>query len=117
FTAKLEIEYYNPRYTESEDTLDLGWLYRNGCSVTLFNLPTTGVGDDAYIRLTNVSELPGAVRASVWTEAGEKIDEGSLLIDELAEHATVVLHTNEGQGNGVFLGDVLEEYAALTSGR
>lgn len=117
FTATLNVEYFNPRYTESEDTLAYGQVLRNGCSVTLFNLPTTGVGDDAYIRLTNVSELPGAVRGFVWTEDGEQKDIGSELIDSLAAHATVVLHTNEGQGNGVFLGDVLEDYSALTSGR
>jgi hypothetical protein len=115
--ATLNVTYFNPRYTDSTDDLAYNWILRNGCSVTLFNLPTTGVGDDAYIRLTNVSEKPGAVRGFVWTEDGEQKDIGSELIDSLAAHATVVLHTNEGQGNGVFLGDVLEDYSALTSGR
>lgn len=117
FSAALHVEYFNPRYVESVATLEYGQILRNGCSVTLFNLPTTSVGDDAYIRLTNVSEKPGAVRASVWTEDGEQIDIGAQLVDTLEAHATVVLHTNEGQGNGVFLGDVLEDYSALTSGR
>jgi hypothetical protein len=117
FTAALNVDYFNPRYTDSVDTLSYGQILRNGCSVTLFNLPTVSVGDDAYIRLTNVSELKGAVRGFVWTEDGQQIDIGSTLTAELAAHATVVLHTNEGQASGVFLGDVLPAYAAATTGR
>lgn len=117
FTATLNVEYFNPRYTDSTDTLSYGQVLRNGCAVTLFNLPTTSVGDDGFIRLTNVSELPGAVRASVWTEDGRQIDVGEQVTAELAANATVVLHTNEGLANGVFLGDVLPEYAELTQGR
>lgn len=117
FTAALAVNYFNPRYTDSADTLSYGQVLRNGCQVTLFNLPNVNASDKGMIRLTNVSELPGSVRASVWTEDGQKIDDGALLTNNLAAHATTVFHTNANLASGVYLGDVLPEFAALTQGR
>lgn len=117
FDANLNIEYFNPRYTRSQSVFNYGPILRNGCQVTLFNLPTVGAQDDAFIRLTNVSEKPGAVRAFVWTEDGQKIDVNSTLTTTLAAHATAVLHTNEAQSGGVYLGSKMPTYAAATTGR
>lgn len=117
WTAELNVDYFNPRYTDSQDELDYEEILRNGCSVTLFNVPNAGAQDDAFIRLTNISGNPGAVRAFMWTQDGEQIDVGSELTASLDAHATVVLHTAAEQATGVFLGDVMPEYGALTSGR
>ncbi len=117
FNAALAVTYFNPRYTDSADTLSYGQVLRNGCQVTLFNLPNVGAADKGMIRLTNVSELPGSVRGFVWTEDGQRIDVGSLLTDNLPAHATTVFHTNAALQNGVYLGDVLPKYAALSEGR
>lgn len=117
FDANLNIEYFNPRYTRSQSVFNYGPILRNGCQVTLFNLPTVGAQDDAFIRLTNVSEKPGAVRAFIWTEDGQKIDVNSTLTSTLAAHATAVLHTNETQSGGVYLGSKMPTYAAATTGR
>lgn len=117
FTASLAVKYFNPRYTDSADTLSYGNILRNGCQVTLFNLPNVNAADKGMIRLTNVSELPGSVRASVWTEGGDPIDVGSLLTANLPAHATTVFHTNANLQSGVYLGDVLPEFAALENGR
>ena len=117
FSAELAVEYFNPRYTNSEDTLGYGALLRNGCQITLFNLPNVSASDDAFIRLTNVSEKPGAVRAFVWAEDGTKLDVGSELVTTLAAHATTVLHTAVDQATGTFLGTKMPAYGALTTGR
>lgn len=117
FDANLNIEYFNPRYTRSQSTFNYGPILRNGCQVTLFNVPFAGAQDDAFIRLTNVSEKAGAVRAFIWTEDGQKIDVNSTLVNSLAAHATTVLHTNEGQTSGVYLGSKMPTYAAATGGR
>lgn len=122
FSAELNVNYFNPRYTNSEDTFSYDAILRNGCQVTLFNLPSVGASDDAFIRITNVSEKPGAVRVSVWPEAGGSttIDTNTVVFDSLAAHATAVLHTNADiatSGNGVYLGDKLPAYSALASGR
>lgn len=117
FDAALAVTYFNNRYTDSADTLSYGQVLRNGCQVTLFNLPNVNAADKGMIRLTNVSELPGSVRASVWTEDGQKIDDGALLTNTLAAHATTVFHTNANLASGVYLGDVLPEFAALENGR
>lgn len=118
FSAALNVEYFNPRYTNSEDTLQYGAILRNGCQITLFNLPNAGAADDAFLRITNVSEKPGAVRVSVWPETGgATIDTNTVVVDNLAAHATAVLHTVAGQGNGVFLGSKLPTYGAVTTGR
>lgn len=117
FTASLAVSYFNPRYTDSADTLSYGQVLRNGCQVTLFNLPNVNAQDKAMVRLTNVSELPGSVRGFVWTEDGRQIDAGALLSDNLAAHATTVFHTNANLASGVYLGDVMSEFAAEESGR
>ncbi len=117
FDANLKIEYFNPRYTRSVSTFNYGPILRNGCQVTLFNLPTVGSSDDAFIRLTNVSEKAGSVRAFVWTEDGQKIDVNSTLVTSLAGHATTVLHTSADQATGTYLGAKMPTYAASTTGR
>lgn len=117
FTASLAVSYFNPRYTDSADTLSYGQVLRNGCQVTLFNLPNVNAQDKAMVRLTNVSELPGSVRGFVWTEDGRQIDAGSLLSANLAAHATTVFHTNPSLNSGVYLGDVMSEFAGETTGR
>ena len=117
FDANLKIEYFNPRYTRSVSTFAYGPILRNGCQVTLFNLPTVGSSDDAFIRLTNVSEKAGSVRAFVWTEDGQKIDVNSTLVTSLAGHATTVLHTSADQATGTYLGAKMPTYAASTAGR
>ncbi len=117
FTASLAVNYFNPRYTDSADTLSYGQVLRNGCQVTLFNLPNVNAQDKAMVRLTNVSELPGSVRGFVWTEDGRQIDAGSLLTANLAAHATTVFHTNPSLNSGVYLGDVMSEFAGETTGR
>lgn len=111
-TASLDVEYFNPRYTNSEDTLDYGQILRNGCQVTLFNVPAPDSPDSAAIRLTNVSEKPGAVRAFMWTQDGTQIDLNSELVPSLAAHATTVLKTNPGQTGNGYLGDNMPTYAA-----
>lgn len=117
FSAALAVTYFNPRYTDSADTLEYGAVLRNGCQVTLFNLPNVTTADKAMIRLTNVSELPGSVRGFVWTEDGRKIDAGSLLAASMDAHATTLFHTNPSLTQGVYLGDVMSEFAAETTGR
>ncbi|HOY21983.1 MAG TPA: hypothetical protein PK002_02465, partial [Cellvibrio sp.] len=117
FDANLKIEYFNPRYTRSVSTFNYGPILRNGCQVTLFNLPTVGSSDDAFIRLTNVSGKAGSVRAFVWTEDGQKIDVNSTLVTSLAGHATTVLHTAADQNTGTYLGAKMPTYAAATAGR
>jgi hypothetical protein len=125
FSAKLGVTYFNPRYTTSADTLEFGRLLRNGCQVTLFNLPAVTAQDDAFIRITNVSEKPGAVRVSVWPEdggplvngVGTTIDSNTVVVPTLAAHATAVLHTSADQATGQYLGAKLPTYAALATGR
>ncbi|MEN0037224.1 MAG: hypothetical protein AAGC78_09150 [Cellvibrio sp.] len=119
FSAALNVEYFNPRYTNSEDTLNYGPVLRNGCQITLFNLPNVNAADDAFLRITNVSEKPGAVRVSVWPETGgaTTIDTNTVVVENLAAHATAVLHTAADQTTGVFLGSKLPAYGAVTSGR
>ncbi|WP_039915851.1 hypothetical protein [Cellvibrio mixtus] len=119
-TANLNIEYFNPRYTRSESAFNYGPILRNGCQVTLFNLPSVSAADDAFIRITNVSEKPGAVRVSVWPETGgeKTIDTNTVVVESLAAHATAVLHTNADlSGSGVYLGSKLPGYTALPGGR
>lgn len=119
FDANLNIEYFNPRYTRSTGTFSYGPILRNGCQVTLFNLPSVNASDDAFIRITNVSEKPGAVRVSVWPETGGEstIDTNTVVVPTLAAHATAVLHTAADQATGTFLGAKLPTYGAVTSGR
>lgn len=115
FDLGLKATYYNARYTESVGAADYGKVLRNGCQVTLFNLPNVNAADDAFIRFTNTSLKAGEVNAYVWDESGNQLDLGAKVIDSLDKHATVVLHTNAAQqGTGVYLGDVLPEFAAST---
>lgn len=115
FDLGLKATYYSARYTESVGAADYGKVLRNGCQVTLFNLPNVNAADDAFIRFTNTSLKAGEVNAYVWDESGNQLDLGAKVIDSLDKHATVVLHTNAAQqGTGVYLGDVLPEFAAST---
>lgn len=115
-SAELNVDYFSARYTESRDVLDMERVLRNGCQVTLFNLPNVNAADNAFIRFTNTSNLEGQVNAYVWTEDGEQVDVGAEVLSNLDAHATAVFHTNAGQSTGVYLGDVLPEFAE-TSGR
>ena len=112
FSAELNVSYFNPRYTDSQDTLSYEAILRNGCQVTLFNVPNANSGDKAYIRLTNVSELPGAVRGFIWDQDGNKLDLGSELVANLPAHGTAVLSSEAAS-----LPALMPEYGALTSGR
>lgn len=115
FSASLDVAYFNPRYTNSADALSYGPLLRNGCQVTLFNLPNPASSDAAFIRLTNVSEKPGAVRGFIWTQDGDQIDLNSELTESLAAHATAVYTTTPG-ANG-YLGDSMATFDTVTTGR
>jgi hypothetical protein len=115
FDLDLDVTYFNPRYTISEDSLDLEQILRNGCQVTLFNVPNPVSGDKAFIRLTNISDNPGAVKAYMWTEDGVQIDLDSELVSSLAAHATAVLSSDTTHAG--YIGDVMTTYGAQTSGR
>lgn len=117
-SANLSVKYYSVRYTNSEATADYGRVLRNGCQVSLFNLPNVNAADNAFIRFTNTSELAGQVNAFVWTEDGRQLDLDKEVFSSLDKHQTVVLHTNAAQkGTGVYLGDALPEFGAETTGR
>lgn len=116
--ANLNVKYYSVRYTNSEATADYGRVLRNGCQVSLFNLPNVNAADNAFIRFTNTSELAGQVNAFVWTEDGRQLDLDKEVFSSLGKHQTVVLHTNAAQkGSGVYLGDALPTFGAETTGR
>jgi len=114
FTASLAVTYFNPRYTDSKDEYGYKKVLRNGCSVTLFNLPPVTADDKAFIRLTNISDIQGTVRASVYNEAGTKTQDTTPLDVTVPAHGTVIL-TNDseqtGNANRVYLGDKLTAYA------
>jgi hypothetical protein len=112
FAGALAVTYFNPRYTDSADTIEFGPLLRNGCQVTLFNVPNPTSEDAAFIRLTNVSELPGAVRGYMWLQDGTQADVGASLSASVAAHATVVYSTAAAS-----LPALMPEYGATTSGR
>lgn len=115
--------YYNARYTYSEGgPLNFGSIGTNGCTVTLFNLPNVNAADNAFLRFTNTSDYQGKVSATVWSQAGEKLEKETLVLDSLAPHATAILHTNKAQGtnldnNVVYLGDSLQNFVAKETGR
>lgn len=116
--ANLNVKYYSVRYTNSEANADYGRVLRNGCQVSLFNLPNVNAADNAFIRFTNTSELAGQVNAFVWTEDGRQLDLDKEVFASLGKHETVVLHTNAAQqGTGVYLGDALPAFGAETTGR
>lgn len=118
--ASVAVDYTNVRYGKSTGTVEYGAVLRNGCSVTLFNVPASNDADKAFIRFTNTSDKAGQVNASIWTQDGELIDSGALLLDSLAPHATAVLHTNAAfgtDGSTVSLADKMSQYADLSAGR
>lgn len=116
FGASMKVTYFNVRYTESTGEADYGRVLRNGCSVTLFNLPNVNAADKAMIRFTNTSaNQSGEVTVTVWGEDGTKLDESQSVLSNLPAHATTVLHTNASLADNasrVYLGDVLPKFAA-----
>lgn len=117
FEVQVNVDYFNPRYVPSEsNTLNYGAILRNGCSVTLFNVPNVNVGDKAFIRLSNVSDNAGRVSVTGYDEAGNVLEEVSL-DTVIPAHGTTVFHTDSSNNSGVYLGDVFPDFAALTSGR
>ena len=117
FSLAMDVDYFNVRYTDSHDDIDYGRVLRNGCQVTLFNVPNVNAADKGFVRLTNTSNLPGEVNAYIWNEAGEQKDVSAQLLDNLDAHATTIFSTDASNANAVYLGDVLPEFAAETSGR
>lgn len=115
--ANFKVEYGNVRYGESTGSADYGSVVRNGCQVTLFNLPNVNAQDKAMIRLTNTSDKDGQVNAFVWTEDGQQLDIDAELTSSLVAHGTELFHTNPNLANGVYLGDVLPQFAAEEGGR
>lgn len=117
FEIGVTVDYFNPRYVPSEsNVVDFGAILRNGCSVTLFNVPNTSSPDKAFIRLTNVSANSGRVSAYGYDEAGNLLTEADL-DTVIPAHGTVVFHTDAANSSGVYLGDSLPEFGDLTSGR
>lgn len=113
--ANFTVEYGNIRYGKSEGDYDYGSVLRNGCQVTLFNLPNVAAADKAMIRLSNTSDRAGQVNAYAYLEDGTLIDQNVLLTDNLAAHGTVTFSTNPKVG--VYLGDVMPAFATETEGR
>ena len=117
FEIGVTVDYFNPRYVPSEsNVVDFGAILRNGCSVTLFNVPNAGSPDKAFIRLTNVSANSGRVSAYGYDEAGNLLTEADL-DTVIPAHGTVVFHTDAANSSGVYLGDALPDFGDLTSGR
>lgn len=114
FSTVLNAKYVSARYTDSQVASDYGKVLRNGCQVTLFNLPNVNAADNAFIRFTNTSDVAGEVNAYVWNEAGEQLDVGATIATNIEGHATTVFHTSKDQQTGVYLGNVLPEFAAST---
>ncbi|MFL0796689.1 MAG: hypothetical protein K6L73_04285 [Cellvibrionaceae bacterium] len=114
-SAALTVNYFNPRYTDSEDTVSYGAILRNGCQVTLFNVPNSNASDEAFIRLTNVSELPGAVRGYMWTADGTQIDLNTEIVANVPAHGTTVLSSKGSAGTD--LSTTMTDFGAQTSGR
>lgn len=117
--ANIAVDYTNVRYGNSSGTFDYGSVYRNGCSVTLFNLPHPSATDSAMIRFTNTSAgtQSGEVTVTVWGEDGKELDQSVSVLDNLDTHATAILHTNSklaNTENRVYLGDALPEFADST---
>jgi hypothetical protein len=117
-TAQGTADFFNARYMDSKTAVkDYGVIRRNGCSVTLFNLPSVNASDDAFIRLTNVSGIAGSVRATIWKEDGTNADVDTQIAATIPAHGTVVLHTAADQATGTYLGTALPLFGAQTSGR
>jgi hypothetical protein len=117
-TASVTADFFNARYMDQTTAdKDYGVIRRNGCSVTLFNLPNTSASDDAFIRFTNVSAIAGSVRATVWLEDGTTSDVDVEIAPTIPAHGTLVFHTMDGLSSGIYLGDELPGFGAETSGR
>ncbi len=116
-TATATADFFNSRYMNDEATKEYGVIRRNGCSISLFNLPNVNAADDGFIRFTNVSNIAGSVRASVWKEDGTTSDVDVEVASTIPAHGTLVFHTAADQGTGVYLGSKLPGFGALTSGR
>jgi hypothetical protein len=116
-TATATADFFNARYMDDMATADYGVIRRNGCSVTLFNLPNVSASDDAFIRLTNVSGIAGSVRASIWKEDGTNADVDAQVAATIPAHGTLVFHTAADQASGIYLGTALPLFGAQTSGR
>lgn len=117
-TATVTADFFNARYMNDEATKDYGVIRRNGCSVTLFNLPNVNSPDAAFIRLTNVSGIAGSVRATIWKEDGTNADVDTQVASTIPAHGTLVFHTSAAQqSTGIYLGSALPLFGAQTSGR
>ena len=115
--ATATADFFNARYMDDVATADYGVIRRNGCSVTLFNLPSVNASDDAFIRLTNVSSIAGSVRATIWKEDGTNADIDTEIASTIPAHGTLVFHTAADQTTGTFLGAKLPLFGAQASGR
>lgn len=115
--ASFSVDYGNVRYGKSNGGYEYGQVLRNGCQVTLFNVPNVAAADKAMIRLTNTSTKPGQVNAYLYLEDGTQVDNDALLLDNLPAHGTITFHTNANLANGVYLGDVLPTFATEDQGR
>lgn len=115
--ASFSVDYANIRYGKSEGAYSYGQVLRNGCQVTLFNLPNVTAQDNAMIRFTNTSDRDGQVNAYAYLENGKIVDASAELQSNLAAHGTTVFHTRSDLSSGVYLGDVMPEFGAETSGR
>lgn len=116
-TATVTADFFNSRYMNDEATKEYGVIRRNGCSISLFNLPNVNAADDGFIRFTNVSGIAGSVRASVWKEDGTTSDVDVEVASTIPAHGTLVFHTAADQQTGVYLGSKLPGFGALTTGR
>lgn len=116
-TATATADFFNSRYMNDEATKEYGVIRRNGCSISLFNLPNVNAADDGFIRFTNVSNIAGSIRASVWKEDGTTSDVDVEVASTIPAHGTLVFHTAADQQTGVYLGSKLPGFGALTSGR
>ena len=115
--ANFTVDYANIRYGKSEGAVAYGPVLRNGCQVTLFNLPNVTAQDNAMIRFTNTSDRDGQVNAFAYLEDGTLVDASAELQSNLVAHGTTVFHTRSDLTSGVYLGDVMPEFGAKTSGR
>jgi hypothetical protein len=103
------VDYFNTRYVN--DALDgaaFNPLLRNGCKVSLFNVPGVDNGtDDGFIRLTNTDDtVGGAVRATVYAQDGTQVVDNKDVVPSVLPHATVVLTPELGITNTTQLTDL-----------
>lgn len=107
--ASVAVDYTNVRYGRSAATVDFGAVRRNGCSVTLFNLPNATGRDVGNIRFTNTSATQsGEVSVSAYAQDGSVLASDVVVLDNLAPHATALLQSRAG--NGVDLSAALGDF-------